>query len=238
MISIILPTYNERQNILVMCYHIRKALFPNPFEIIIVDDNSPDGTVESVKALQSHDHYSSHIKLLRRPSKLGLGSAYRCAAKHLSPESSHVCIMDADLSHDPHDIPRMLSTLQKSQADLVCATRYSLGGGVAGWSPLRKIISAGANTLATTLLVRSAGLTDLTTSFRIISRESFGLLLPSVRSEGFSFQMELVVRAVSAGMVVCECPVAFPDRVAGESKMAVGEIVGFAGKVWRLWTGR
>ncbi|XP_044985807.1 dolichol-phosphate mannosyltransferase subunit 1-like isoform X2 [Hordeum vulgare subsp. vulgare] len=213
--SIIVPTYNERLNVALIVYLIFKHLPDAKFEIIIVDDGSPDGTQDIVKQLQQV--YGEDRVLLRaRPRKLGLGTAYMHGLKHASGE--FVVIMDADLSHHPKYLPSFISN-----------------GGVHGWNLMRKLTSRGANVLAQTLL--RPGASDLTGSFRLYKRSVLEDVISSCVSKGYVFQMEMIVRATRKGYHIEEVPITFVDRVFGISKLGGSEIVGYLkGLVYLLLT--
>ncbi|KAM3279606.1 hypothetical protein ACQJBY_046769 [Aegilops geniculata] len=213
--SIIVPTYNERLNVALIVYLIFKHLPDAKFEIIIVDDGSPDGTQDIVKQLQQL--YGEDRVLLRaRPRKLGLGTAYMHGLKHASGE--FVVIMDADLSHHPKYLPSFISN-----------------GGVHGWNLMRKLTSRGANVLAQTLL--QPGASDLTGSFRLYKRSVLEDVISSCVSKGYVFQMEMIVRATRKGYHIEEVPITFVDRVFGISKLGGSEIVGYLkGLVYLLLT--
>ncbi|XP_010266935.1 PREDICTED: dolichol-phosphate mannosyltransferase subunit 1 [Nelumbo nucifera] len=218
--SIIVPTYNERLNIALLVYLIFKHLRDEDFEIIVVDDGSPDGTQEVVRQLQ--EVYGEDRILLRaRPKKLGLGTAYSHGLKHASGE--FVVIMDADLSHHPKYLPSFIRKQKETGASIVTGTRYVGGGGVHGWTLMRKLTSRGANVLAQTLLW--PGVSDLTGSFRLYRRSVLEDVINSCVSKGYVFQMEMIVRASRKGYHIEEVPITFVDRVYGSSKLGGSEIV-------------
>ncbi|KAL5716462.1 dolichyl-phosphate beta-D-mannosyltransferase [Ranunculus cassubicifolius] len=220
--SIIVPTYNERLNIALIVYLIFKHLKDVDFEIIIVDDGSPDGTQEVVKQLQ--EVYGEDRVLLRaRPRKLGLGTAYSHGLKHAT--GNFVVIMDADLSHHPKYLPSFIRKQVETGASIVTGTRYVSGGGVHGWNLMRKLTSRGANVLAQTLLW--PGVSDLTGSFRLYKRSVLEDVINSCVSKGYVFQMEIIVRASRKGYRIAEVPITFVDRVYGSSKLGGSEIVGY-----------
>ncbi|CAI5502292.1 unnamed protein product, partial [Closterium sp. Naga37s-1] len=189
------------------------------FEIIVIDDNSPDGTQEVVKKLAKH--YGEDTILLRpRPGKLGLGTAYVFGLQHARGE--FVFIMDADLSHHPKYIPQFIRKQQETDADIVTGSRYSPGGGVVGWDFKRKMTSRGANVLTHTLLWPRVS--DLTGSFRLYRKEILENLMDVVVSKGYVFQMEMIVRASRASLVIEEVPIVFVDRLYGSSKLGGTEI--------------
>ncbi|KAL5713626.1 dolichyl-phosphate beta-D-mannosyltransferase [Ranunculus cassubicifolius] len=192
------------------------------FEIIIVDDGSPDGTQEIVKQLQ--EVYGEDRVLLRaRPRKLGLGTSYSHGLKHAT--GNFVVIMDADLSHHPKYLPSFIRKQVETGASIVTGTRYVSGGGVHGWNLMRKLTSRGANVLAQTLLW--PGVSDLTGSFRLYERSVLEDVINSCVSKGYVFQMEIIVRASRKGYRIAEVPITFVDRVYGSSKLGGSEIVGY-----------
>ncbi|MCO5609438.1 hypothetical protein L7F22_063664 [Adiantum nelumboides] len=190
------------------------------FEVIVIDDASPDGTQAVVKQLQ--ELYGQEKILLRpRPAKLGLGTAYVHGLKHASGD--FVIIMDADLSHHPKYLPAFIRKQEETGADIVTGTRYVKGGGVHGWDLRRKLTSRGANVLAQTLLW--PGVSDLTGSFRLYKKGVFKELVGACVSKGYAFQMELIVRASRKGCKIEEVPITFVDRVYGISKLGGSEII-------------
>lgn len=190
------------------------------YEIIVIDDNSPDGTQAVVSKLQV-TFGKDKILLRPRSGKLGLGTAYIHGLKHASGD--FVIIMDADLSHHPKYIPSMIRAQVAANADIVSGTRYLSGGGVYGWDFKRKLTSRGANTLAQALL--APGMSDLTGSFRLYRKTCLESLMQNVKSKGYAFQMEIAVRARRAGLKIAEVPIVFVDRVYGTSKLGGAEIV-------------
>ncbi|XP_009631578.1 dolichol-phosphate mannosyltransferase subunit 1 isoform X1 [Nicotiana tomentosiformis] len=218
--SIIIPTYNERLNIALVIYLVFKHLSDVDFEIIVVDDGSPDGTQDIVKQLQKV-YGEDHILLRPRPRKLGLGTAYIHGLKHAS--GNFVVIMDADLSHHPKYLPRFIKKQMETGANIVTGTRYVTGGGVHGWNLMRKLTSRGANVLAQTLLW--PGVSDLTGSFRLYQKSALEDIISCCVSKGYVFQMEMIVRASRKGYRIEEVPITFVDRVFGSSKLGGSEIV-------------
>ncbi|KAF5943184.1 hypothetical protein HYC85_020826 [Camellia sinensis] len=202
------------------------------FEVIIVDDGSPDGTQDVVKKLQ--EVYGEDRILLRaRPKKLGLGTAYVHGLKHAS--GNFVVIMDADLSHHPKYLPSFIKKQMETGASIVTGTRYIKGGGVHGWNLMRKLTSRGANVLAHTLLW--PGVSDLTGSFRLYKKSVLEDVISSCVSKGYVFQMEMIVRASRKGYHIEEVPITFVDRVYGSSKLGGSEIVEYLkGLVYLLFT--
>ena len=191
-------------------------------EVVIVDDNSPDGTQDVVKELQ-RVYGADRIKLHARPGKMGLGSAYIDGLGKCTGE--FVVLMDADLSHHPKVIPEFIKKQQETGADIVTGTRYAHGGGIYGWDLNRKLTSRVANFLASTLLAPEAS--DLTGSFRLYKKDVLERCLKSVKSRGYVFQMEIIVRAQYMGYKIEEVPITFVDRIFGESKLGAGEILAY-----------
>ena len=231
-ISILLPTYNEATNLPILTTLLHRTLTTSqiPYEIIIIDDASPDGTLAVAQRLQTI--YGAHrIVLKPRAGKLGLGTAYVHGLRFARADA--VLIMDADFSHHPKFIPRMVEMQRRTGADIVTGTRYAGSGGVYGWDLKRKLISRGANLLADTVL--QPGVSDLTGSFRLYKREVLKTVIARTESKGYSFQMELMVRAKGMGCRVRECPISFVDRIYGESKLGGEEIVEYLKGVVGLW---
>jgi len=223
--SILLPTYNERENLPIIVWLIVKYLDEKyPFEIIIIDDGSPDGTLEVAKDLQ-RIYGEEKIVLAPREKKLGLGTAYIHGIKRAT--GNFVIIMDADLSHHPKFIDKMIALQSKENYDVVSGTRYQgKEAGVYGWDLKRKIISRGANLLTQIMLRPNAS--DLTGSFRLYKKSVLQTLVESCVSKGYVFQMEMIVRARQHGFTIGEVPISFVDRVYGESKLGGNEIFQFA----------
>mgnify|MGYP000407789642 FL=1 len=201
------------------------------WEVVIVDDNSPDGTQEIAKKLI--DIYGTeHIQLRPRAGKLGLGTAYVHGLQYVTGD--FVIIMDADFSHHPEAIPQFIAKQETEDFDIVTGTRYAGDGGVYGWDFKRKLISRGANFLATVVL--RPNVSDLTGSFRLYKTPVLKKIIDVTQSKGYVFQMEMMVRARSLGFTVGEVPISFVDRLYGESKLGGDEIVQYAKGVWSLFT--
>ena len=200
------------------------------WELIVVDDGSPDGTLQVAKQLQGV-YSPARIVLKPREGKLGLGTAYVHGLQFA--KGNFVIIMDADFSHHPKFIPQMIETQKRTNADIVTGTRYRPGGGVYGWDLKRKLTSRGANLIADTVLM--PGVSDLTGSFRLYKYEVLEKVIKSTESKGYSFQMEMMVRAKALGYKVEECPITFVDRLYGDSKLGGDEIVGYLKGVFDLW---
>ncbi|KAJ8370770.1 hypothetical protein SKAU_G00107980 [Synaphobranchus kaupii] len=211
--SVLLPTYNERENLPLIVWLLVKYFDESgyDFEIIVIDDGSPDGTLEVAEQLQKI-YGEDRILLRPRAKKLGLGTAYIHGVKHAT--GNFVFIMDADLSHHPKFIPEFIAKQQEGGLDLVSGTRYSGNGGVYGWDLRRKLISRGANFITQVLL--RPGASDLTGSFRLYKKEVLEQLVEKCVSKGYVFQMEMIVRARQLGYSIGEVPISFVDRVYGE----------------------
>ena len=209
---IVTPTYNERKNI----HELVSTLFElNPdFHILVVDDSSPDGTAEIVKELQAD---CANLHLLSRNEKGGLGSAYIAGFNYaLERDYEAVVQMDADMSHDPKDVPLLIESIEN--ADLAIGSRYISGINVVNWPLERLIISYGANIY--TRLVTRLPVRDATGGFKCWRREALEAInFDDVRSQGYSFQIEMTYRAWLKGFRITEIPIIFVDRTVGESKM-------------------
>ncbi|TPX49271.1 hypothetical protein SeMB42_g02669 [Synchytrium endobioticum] len=193
--SVLLPTYNERENLPVVVYLLNQAFISNnlSYEIIIIDDASPDGTLEVAKQLQNV-YGQEQIILRPRPGKLGLGTAYVHGSQ--SATGNFIIIMDADFSHHPKFIPEFVRLQTLHNYDIVTGTRYAEGGGVYGWDLKRKLISRGANFVAS--LILNPGVSDLTGSFRLYKRHVFDRVLASSEpSKGYVFQMEIMLGSMA-----------------------------------------
>jgi dolichol-phosphate mannosyltransferase len=217
---LILPTYNEVQNLQPLVEAVLPVLAgasPGGHRVLVVDDNSPDGTGRLADALAARE---PAVEVLHRPVREGLGPAYLAAfARALGAGASHVIQMDADFSHDPRDIARLLATAQQGY-DLVLGSRYVPGGGVtADWNPGRRALSRAACWYARTLL--GVDVRDLTGGFKCFRASALRALdLHSVRSLGYAFQVEVTYRAIRRGLKLVEVPIRFGERRAGESKMS------------------
>lgn len=223
--SILLPTYNEVENLPIIIWLIVKYMDESElaYEIIVIDDGSPDGTLDMARQLQKL-YGEEKIVLRPREKKLGLGTAYMHGIKHAT--GNFIVLMDADLSHHPKFIPKMIEQQRYLDLDIVTGTRYAQGGGVYGWDFKRKLISRGANFL-TQILLRP-GVSDLTGSFRLYKKDVLERLIQSCVSKGYVFQMEMIVRARQYKFTIGEVPISFVDRVYGESKLGGSEIFQFA----------
>ncbi|MBP8036814.1 MAG: polyprenol monophosphomannose synthase [Negativicutes bacterium] len=226
---IIIPTYNESDNIEKLLDLISRT--DPAAHVLIVDDNSPDRTYEIVERLMQTS-YPGRLFLLKRAGKLGLGTAYIAGFKWaLARDYDYIFEMDADFSHDPKYLPAFLAAIEKH--DLVLGSRYVPGGGVKNWGLLRKFISRGGSLYARTILGLS--LRDLTGGFKCFRRQVLESIdLDAVKSNGYSFQIEMTYRARCKGFRICETPIVFEDRTAGKSKMSRKIFLEAVLMVWKL----
>ena len=224
---VIIPTYNERDNIDAMIG--RLLALPHGLEVLVVDDHSPDGTAAVVREWMARDR---RVHLLERPGKLGLGSAYRDGFRYaLDHGAEYVFEMDADFSHDPDSIGDFLKHIV--EADLVVGSRYLHGVTVVNWPLSRLVLSYTANLY--TRLVTGLPVTDATAGFKCFRRKALeGVRLDRVRSDGYSFQIEMSFKCWKRGLRIKEIPIVFVDRRAGVSKMNRRIIWEAAWMVWRL----
>jgi dolichol-phosphate mannosyltransferase len=210
---LVLPTYNEAENVEPLV-EAALAHLPETARALIVDDSSPDGTGELADRLAERH---PRVEVLHRPRKEGLGPAYLAGFRRaLAAGAGLVLEMDADFSHDPAYLPRLLEAA--GRADLVLGSRYVAGGGVGDWGPLRRAISRGGSAYAR--LTLGVDVRDLTGGFKCFRREVLEAIdLDSVRARGYAFQIELTYRAIRRGFTVVEVPIVFRDRRVGSSKM-------------------
>lgn len=222
---LILPTYNEAGNLEAFVAAVRDKL-PASARVLIVDDDSPDGSGEIADRLAARHE---GVAVLHRPRKEGLGPAYIAGFKRaLGEGAGFVLEMDADFSHDPAYLPRLLAAGE--EADLAIGSRYVAGGDVGEWSALRRAISRGGSAYAR--LALSLGVRDLTGGFKCFRREVLEAIdLDSIRSRGYAFQVEMTYRTIQLGFDVVEFPIVFRERRAGSSKMGRSIVVEAA---WRV----
>jgi dolichol-phosphate mannosyltransferase len=213
---LILPTYDEADNIEAIVRAALEALAETrmPHTVLVVDDNSPDGTGRIAERLAEE---LAGVRVLHRAGKQGLGRAYLAGfAMALENGAELVMEMDADFSHDPADLPRLIAAA--GAADLVLGSRYVPGGGVANWGPVRRALSWGGCAYARLLL--GVPVRDLTGGFKCFHRRVLEAIdLKQVHADGYGFQIELTYRAVRAGFSVAEVPILFRERRVGQSKM-------------------
>ena len=223
-----IPTYNEAENIEPITQAVLKA--EPRVDILIVDDNSPDGTGKIADTLAARE---PRIRVLHREKKEGLGRAYLAAFRWAMAEGyTYIIEMDADFSHDPKYLPQFVDAAE-SGADLVLGSRYVSGGGTVNWGTGRKIISRGGSLYARTIL--GVKVRDLTGGFKCFNRhvlESIGL--DEVKSSGYAFQIELTYRSLKKGFTVREIPIIFEDRRVGHSKMSKKIFMEAVTMVWKL----
>ena len=211
---IVVPTYNEAENLGVLVRGVRAAL-PDA-RVLVVDDNSPDGTGALADELAAADPL---VQVLHRPHKAGLGLAYVNGFAHaLRAGAGHVVEMDADLSHDPADLPRLIAPAEDG-ADLVLGSRYVDGGGIEDWGPKRHALSRWGCGYARGVL--GVGVRDLTGGFKCFRATTLHAIdATGAGAQGYAFQVELTWRALSLGLEVVEVPILFRERRLGDSKMS------------------
>jgi dolichol-phosphate mannosyltransferase len=224
---IIIPTYNERENLAAILTAV--LAYPD-LHVLVVDDNSPDGTGRLAEELKGQ--YAGRLDVLHRPGKQGLGRAYIAGFEYaLARDYELIFEMDADFSHDPAHLPQFFAAVQ--QADLVLGSRYVRGGGTVNWSLLRKVISRGGSLYAR--LILGLGINDLTGGFKCFRRRVLEAIdLASVAATGYAFQIEMTYRAHQLGFRIVETPITFVDRRVGQSKMSKKILVEAMGMVWRM----
>ena len=233
---LIVPTYNERDNIVRIIHQIL-AEQPNcpgvELNVLVVDDNSPDGTSDVVRELQSsEDPTEAHIHLLSRPGKMGLGTAYVAGFRYgLEHRYDYIFEMDADFSHDPKEIPSFLREIV--HYDLVIGSRYIPGSHIDNWPKSRLMLSYNANLYAR--LITGIPVKDATGGFKCFRREVLQAIdLSDIRSNGYAFQIEMNFRSWRKGFRIKEIPITFADRHAGTSKMSKAIVREAVGMVWKL----
>lgn len=227
-VVVVVPTYNEREN---LCALVPKVLaVGDNYRLIVVDDNSPDGTGDVADELAAT--FPGRIEVLHRAKKEGIGRAYLAAFDvALASDVDLIAEMDADLSHNPHDLPRLVAAT--ASADLVLGSRYVRGGRTVGWPMRRRFISRLGGRYARTVL--GIPIADPTGGFKVFRRETLAALdLPSIRSDGYAFQIETTYRALRLGYRVVELPIVFHDRIAGASKFSRRIVLEAMVIVWRL----
>ena len=214
LIVVCLPTYNERENLEAMVLALGDVL-PDDGRILVIDDNSPDGTGEIADRLADE---RDDVDVLHRPRKEGLGPAYLDGFRRaLELGADLVAEMDCDFSHDPNDLPRLVAATQN--ADVVLGSRYVRGGGTRNWGLVRRLISRGGSLYAQILL--GLRIRDLTGGFKVYRRVVLETIdLDAIDSKGYAFQIEGTYRSVRAGFRVVEVPIVFADREVGGSKMS------------------
>jgi len=228
---IVIPTYNEVDNVRTLIPRLLEL--PYPLEILVVDDNSPDGTAAAVEEFMAT---VPRVHLLKRKGKLGLGSAYIAGFRYALEHGADVIFeMDADFSHDPAAIPEFLSAIE--DCDIVLGSRYLNGVTVVNWPLSRLILSYSANVY--TRILTGLPVKDATGGFKAIRREVLETIdLSRIRSDGYSFQIEVSFQAYRRGFKIKEIPIVFADRRVGISKMSRKIIYEATWMVWRLFLQR
>ena len=221
--TVCLPTFNERENIEAML----RALQPLGVRVLVIDDNSPDGTGEIADRLAEELDF---VSVLHRQQKEGLGPAYLAGFRHVLAEGAdYVLEMDCDFSHDPADVPRLLAACAAG-ADLALGSRYVPGGGTANWGLGRRLVSWGGSFYARVLL--GVRIRDLTGGFKCYRRRVLEAIdLDAIDSKGYAFQIETTYRTIRRGFRVVEVPIRFADRTEGHSKMSRGIFLEAVAKV-------
>lgn len=224
---VVIPTYNEAENIQPLIEVIQEAL-PS-LDILVVDDASPDGTGAIAESLEG-------VQVMKRPGKLGLGTAFVQAFTHvLDLGYEAIGCMDADFSHDPQVLPALFAGLE--HYDVVIGARYVSGGGTANWGFHRHLLSRASNIVAR--MVLQLPLHDVTSGFRTYRRETLETIdLTRLQTRGYAFEVEILYRCVQAGLRIGEIPIVFADRRKGTSKMDLAEIWGGAKNLLRLRFGK
>jgi dolichol-phosphate mannosyltransferase len=227
-VTVVIPTYNERENLTSL---IPELLDRNPtYRVVVVDDNSPDGT--GTVADQLAADFPGRVKVVHRAKKQGIGPAYVAGFREaLRSNSEYISTMDADHSHSPDDLPRLVS--RAANADLVLGSRYVPGGSTHGWPAIRKLISRLGGAYARRVL--GVPIADLTGGFKVYKRATLEALdLDAIRSDGYAFQIETTYRTMKSGFRVVEEPISFTDRYAGKSKLSRMIVLEAMLVVWRL----
>ncbi|MGC2240905.1 MAG: polyprenol monophosphomannose synthase [Acidimicrobiia bacterium] len=216
-VTVVIPTYNERENL----PHIAAAVTHQGYRLLVVDDSSPDGTGELATRLATQD---PKISVLIRPTKEGLGPAYAAGFDRAMADGAAIIVeMDADFSHDPKDLPRLVMAIDDG-ADLAIGSRYVPGGSTPDWPWSRRLISKGGNLYARLML--GAPIRDATAGFRAFRSESLARLpYREAQASGYAFQVEMAWKAHQMGLDVVEVPISFRDRTRGTSKMGTGIVL-------------
>jgi dolichol-phosphate mannosyltransferase len=224
---VIIPTYNERENLPAIVPRILEQ--GDHFQVLVVDDNSPDGTGELAEDLARRHPGRVHVE--HRAGKRGLGTAYiHGFGWGLARGYDFIYEMDADFSHDPNDLPRLLAAAQR--ADVAIGSRWVRGGGTRNWSLLRQLISRGGSAYAQ--LILGIPVRDLTAGFKCFRRRVLASLdLGAIRSNGYAFQVEMNYACYKSGFRIAEVPVIFVDRRVGQSKMSSGIVLEAMLRVWK-----
>jgi len=227
---VIIPTYNEIENIQTVLEMVMAQ--PGRLDVLVIDDGSPDGTAERIRQIQ--ERFPHRIHLRERAGKQGLGTAYLLGFRFaLDQHYAYICEMDADLSHNPDDLPRLIAPVQQGEADLAIGSRYINGVRVIDWPLSRLILSYGAGIY--TRAITRLPVQDVTAGFKCYHRRVLAEIdLSRVKSNGYSFQVEMKYRAWRRGFRLVEVPIIFTERTEGQSKMNKAIVREAAYKVWEL----
>lgn len=232
-VVVILPTYNEAENLALMVEALFHLNIPD-LHILVVDDNSPDGTGKIADQLAAQS--AGRLEVLHRTEKNGLGPAYKAGFKYaLSQNAAYLIQMDTDFSHQPHYVPQLIAKIKAEGWDVVHGSRYIKGGGVdTSWRWYRKLLSWFANQVYVRALL-NVPVNDVTSGFRIWQRDTLiGLDLDRIASNGYVFQVELTYLSHLLGYRIGEVPIYFPDRQRGTSKMDTRIAVEASIRVWQM----
>ena len=228
-VAVVIPTYNERENLNALVP--RLLALGERFRVVVVDDNSPDGTGAVADALAAT--HADRVRVLHRARKEGIGPAYVAGFRAvLASDAAFVAEMDADHSHDPADLPRLLAAVEGGY-DLAIGSRYVPGGRTVGWPLVRRLISRWGGRYTRTVL--GIPIADPTGGFKVFARAALAALdLDAIHSDGYGFQIETTYRVLRRGGRVAELPIVFTDRVAGASKLSRRIVFEAMFVVWRL----
>jgi dolichol-phosphate mannosyltransferase len=227
-VSVVVPTYNEAESIATLIERV--VALGDRYRVVVVDDSSPDGTATIVRTMA--DRFPGRVELLSRPKKEGIGRAYVSGFRHvLRSNAQLIAQMDADLSHNPNDLARLVAAADA--ADLVLGSRYVAGGDTRGWPRHRRLISKIGGRYAR--LVLGVPIRDLTGGFKVYRRTALEALdIDAITSDGYVFQIETTYKTLLNGFRVVEAPIHFVDRVAGKSKLSRRIVLEATLVVWKL----
>ena len=231
-VIVVIPTYNEVDNVIEV---VSKALNELPeSSVVVVDDNSPDGTARAVEDFARSNADGDRVRVLHRERKEGLGAAYRAGFADAVSQGAKICVqMDADMSHDPKYLREIVASVALG-ADVSIGSRYIPGGCIEDWPPLRRFLSRWGNRFAAGML--GLAVNDATSGYRAYSRDVLGRMnFSGVIADGYGFQVEMTHRAVRVGARIVEIPIRFTDRTRGESKLThhiIGEAFGLVIGLW------
>lgn len=227
-VSVVVPTYNEAESIATLIERV--VALGDRYRVLVVDDSSPDGTAMVVRSLA--DRFPGRVELLSRPKKEGIGRAYVAGFRYvLQSDAGLIAQMDADLSHNPNDLARLVAAA--NEAELVLGSRYVAGGDTRGWPRHRRLISKIGGRYAR--LVLGVPIRDLTGGFKVYRRSALEALdIGAITSDGYVFQIETTYKTLLNGFRVVEVPIQFVDRVAGKSKLSRRIVLEATLVVWKL----